>query len=125
MISTAIVLALILALAIWIYNRLVADRNQVKNAWSEHEECFHFPLSVAAYLLEDERQAIAEREKQRAEAEEEEEEKEEEEGKEDREEKEFGQWENYNLVQEYLRLRKAPLLKIMNYYLPKIKKVCK
>ena len=35
MISTAIVLVLIAAAAIWIYNRLVADRNQVQNAWSD------------------------------------------------------------------------------------------
>ncbi len=35
MITTAVVLTLIVAAAVWIYNRLVADRNQVKNAWSD------------------------------------------------------------------------------------------
>ena len=35
MITTSIFVALILAGAVWIYNRLVADRNQVKNAWSD------------------------------------------------------------------------------------------
>ena len=35
MITTAIVLALVAGAAIWIYNRLVADRNQVRNAWSD------------------------------------------------------------------------------------------
>jgi len=35
LISTAVVLALVVGAAVWIYNRLVADRNQVKNAWSD------------------------------------------------------------------------------------------
>jgi LemA protein len=35
MITTVMVLGLVAGAAIWIYNRLVADRNQVKNAWSD------------------------------------------------------------------------------------------
>lgn len=35
MISTAVAAALVAGAAVWIYNRLVADRNQVKNAWSD------------------------------------------------------------------------------------------
>jgi LemA protein len=35
MITTAIVLGLVAGAAIWIYNRLIADRNQVRNAWSD------------------------------------------------------------------------------------------
>lgn len=35
MITTAVVLVLLAAAAVWIYNRLVADRNQVRNAWSD------------------------------------------------------------------------------------------
>jgi LemA protein len=35
MISTLSILAVVLAGSVWIYNRLVKDRNQVKNAWSD------------------------------------------------------------------------------------------
>ena len=35
MITTLVVIALVAGAAVWIYNRLVADRNQVKNAWSD------------------------------------------------------------------------------------------
>lgn len=35
MISTLSILAVVLAGAVWVYNRLVKDRNQVKNAWSD------------------------------------------------------------------------------------------
>ncbi len=35
MITTVVVLVLITGAAVWIYNRLVADRNQVRNAWSD------------------------------------------------------------------------------------------
>jgi LemA protein len=35
MISTLSMLAVVLAGSVWIYNRLVKDRNQVKNAWSD------------------------------------------------------------------------------------------
>ena len=33
--TALIILALIAAAAVWIYNRLVRDRNQVRNAWSD------------------------------------------------------------------------------------------
>lgn len=33
--TAGVSLALLLAAAVWIYNRLVGDRNQVKNAWSD------------------------------------------------------------------------------------------
>ena len=35
MITTAVVVVLFAGGAVWIYNRLVADRNQVRNAWSD------------------------------------------------------------------------------------------
>lgn len=35
MISSAVILLLLLAGVVWIYNRLVHDRNQVSNAWSD------------------------------------------------------------------------------------------
>lgn len=35
MLTTLIVVALVAAGGIWIYNRLVRDRNQVRNAWSD------------------------------------------------------------------------------------------
>ena len=35
LITTTIIIALFAGGAVWIYNRLVADRNQVKNAWSD------------------------------------------------------------------------------------------
>ena len=35
MLTTMVVLGLLLASTVWIYNRLIRDRNQVKNAWSD------------------------------------------------------------------------------------------
>ncbi len=35
MISSLTVVAILTAAGIWIYNRLVTDRNQVRNAWSD------------------------------------------------------------------------------------------
>ncbi len=35
MISSLITVAILAAAGIWIYNRLVRDRNQVSNAWSD------------------------------------------------------------------------------------------
>ena len=35
MITTVVVLALLAGAVVWVYNRLVADRNQVRNAWSD------------------------------------------------------------------------------------------
>ena len=35
MLNSAAVLAILVAGGVWIYNRLVKDRNQVKNAWSD------------------------------------------------------------------------------------------
>lgn len=35
MITTLVVITLVAGAAVWIYNRLVTDRNQVKNAWGD------------------------------------------------------------------------------------------
>lgn len=35
MVTTVVVLCLLAGAAVWIYNRLVKDRNQVRNAWSD------------------------------------------------------------------------------------------